>query len=73
MEAIAISCIKCCQKNFIHRDNSHQLLGFDFMVDNNLNVWLIEINCSPSLDKSNTTLGKLIEELSEDYIKVIVD
>ena len=35
-----------------NRKNSFEFLGYDFMVDENLKVWLIEVNSSPSMDLS---------------------
>ena len=43
------------------------------MIDSSMKVWLLEVNSSPSMDKSNTVLTEMIKEMSEDYIKVIVD
>jgi len=34
------------------RKNAHELFGYDFMVDDNYNVWLIEVNSSPAMDYS---------------------
>ena len=36
----------------IHRENSFEMFGYDFMIDTNLHPWLIEVNCSPALDYS---------------------
>jgi D-alanine-D-alanine ligase-like ATP-grasp enzyme len=46
----------------VHRENSHEMFGYDFMVDTNLNVWLIEVNSSPSMELStvNSILLKLL-------------
>ena len=35
-----------------NRKNSFEFLGYDFMIDTDLKVWLIEVNSSPSMDYS---------------------
>ena len=32
------------------------MFGYDFMVDENYNVWFIEINSSPSMDYSTVLI-----------------
>lgn len=39
------------------RKKSFELLGYDFMIDQNMNVWLIEVNSSPTMEYS-TVLNK---------------
>jgi tubulin monoglycylase TTLL3/8 len=34
------------------RKNSFEILGYDFMIDNNMKPWLLEINSSPAMDYS---------------------
>lgn len=49
------------------------VLGFDFMLDENLNVWLIEINTSPSNDLSTPVTEKVIENFQRDQAKLYFD
>lgn len=39
-----------------NRKNSHELYGYDFMVDEQYNTWLIEINSSPAMDYSTVII-----------------
>lgn len=49
------------------------VLGFDFMIDADLNVWLIEINTSPSNELSTPVTAKVIETFQRDQIKLFCD
>jgi tubulin monoglycylase TTLL3/8 len=47
-----------------NRKNSFEFFGYDFMVDEALNVWLIEVNSSPSMDtKDQPVLKKLVKSV----------
>ena len=41
----------------VQRENTHEMFGYDFMVDTNFNVWLIEVNSSPSMEHSTVRLS----------------
>lgn len=43
------------------------------MVDDKFKVWLIEVNSSPDFSYSTHVTEKLVKEVSEDLIKVIID
>lgn len=58
------------QESLQSRPNSHELFGYDFVVDENLNVWLIEVNCSPSLEHSTPVTARMCAEMMEDLFKV---
>lgn len=50
-----------------------ELFGYDFMVDEDFNVWLIECNTNPSLAESAKYLEALIPRMIEDMIKLTID
>ena len=43
------------------------------MIDEDFNVWLIEVNTNPSLVESSIYLKDLIPRMIDDLIKVTVD
>ena len=43
------------------------------MVDDLFNPWLIEINTSPAMDYSTEITERMVKEMSEDLIKVVID
>ena len=49
------------------------MFGYDIMVDEDFNCWLIEINSSPAMDYSTHVTERLVKMCLEDTIKVVVD
>ena len=45
---------------FVSSKNCLEHLGYDFLIDENFNPWLIEINSSPSMDYSTVLFIKTI-------------
>lgn len=60
MRNSVVKSLVCVQDMVENRQNSFELYGYDFMIDENLKTWLIEINSSPSMDYSTVTLIALI-------------
>ena len=59
--------------NPAHRKNSFELLGYDFMLDDDLNVYLIEINSNPCLDLCCPHLDLNLPLLISDTLQVGLD
>lgn len=55
------------------RANTFQVLGWDFMIDHDLRVWLIECNRSPDLMPTTSVTKDLTEELFKDIAKMFCD
>jgi tubulin monoglycylase TTLL3/8 len=53
-EAVTWS-LAACSELIVNRPKSFELLGYDFMLDEDLQVWLIEVNTSPAMDYSTVT------------------
>jgi len=55
MKSQVIASILCCQDRVSNRPNSLEIFGFDFCLDEDLGVWLIEVNASPDFSFSSVT------------------
>lgn len=65
MKQIVINILKSVEDMITYRKKSVELYGFDFMIDDNLKPWIIEINSSPAMDYS--TVNKI-----KDSINIII-
>ena len=57
----------------VHQKYTFELLGYDFIIDELLNVVLIEVNTNPCLEESNTLLRKMIPRMLDDLLNVTMD
>ena len=55
------------------RQNSFEIFGYDFMLDEDLKPWLIEVNTNPCLELSSPYLARLIPAMVENSLKIAVD
>ena len=50
---------KVTQKNF-------EIFGFDFILDTDFKVWLLEVNSKPSLNTNDPVLKSIIPDMLEE-------
>jgi hypothetical protein len=56
-----------------NKKSSFEIFGYDFIVDSQFKLWLIEINTNPCLEESSNLLKKLIPRMVDDALKLTLD
>jgi hypothetical protein len=59
--------------NSAGRDNCFELLGFDFLVDEDLRLWLLEVNVNPYLGIPNSYIEGLLPKMLHDLFGLVLD
>ena len=55
------------------RKNIFELFGFDFILDEEFRIWLLEINTNPYLGTPNDEMKILVPNMMEDLVSIVVD
>lgn len=55
------------------RRGCFELFGYDFILDEDFNTWLIEVNTNPCIEESSKILKVLIPRMLDDMLKLSVD
>ena len=56
-----------------NRKFSYVILGYDFMIDINFNIWLIEINKNSGLSFSSPLIEMLLPRMMDDSFRLTID
>lgn len=63
-----------CQKIDPARlQNSFELFGYDFMLDENFKLYLIEVNTNPSLEVCCALMSRLVPDLLDNTFRIALD
>jgi Tubulin-tyrosine ligase family len=55
------------------RVNTFEVYGYDFMLDEDFRIYLIEVNTNPCLELSSPLLARLIPNMMENALRIVVD
>lgn len=71
MQKIATDAMRACSGGIdpAKLENNFEIFGMDFMIDANIEVWLIEINTNPCLELSCPLLGCIIPKMVENTLE----
>jgi len=75
MKSLATDTIRAVYKKIDPKWHNHtfELFGYDFMIDEDFKVWLIEVNTNPCLELSSSHLARLIPNVVECALKLAID
>ncbi len=59
--------------NKFGRKGCFEIFGYDFMLDKDLNPFLIEINTNPGFEISSPLISKLVPRMIDDALRLTVD
>jgi hypothetical protein len=57
----------------MRRNHSFELFGFDFMIDEDFRIYLIEANTNPCFDTSCPLLARIIGNVIDTSFKIALD
>ena len=55
------------------RNFCFEIFGYDFMMDTNLNVYLLEINSNPGLEISSPWIKAIVPRMIDDALRLTID
>lgn len=55
------------------RKNIFELFGFDFLLDEDFRLWLIEINTNPYLGTPSKEMATVVPRMIDDLLKITLD
>ena len=75
MKEIIIKTIYAVRKTIDphRRKYTFELFGYDFILDENFNTWLIEVNTNPCLEESSQLLKDILPRMLEDMFQLTID
>lgn len=55
------------------KQHCFEIFGYDYILDNEFNTWLIEANTNPCLEESSEILKMLLPRMLNDAFKLSID
>ena len=73
-DLIELSCYSVKSKiNCNQRQNSFEIFGYDFIMDGEFNVYLLEVNTNPGYEESSPLIKMLVPRMLDDALRLSID
>lgn len=73
MKDLIIHSLKAIKGKLKIRKYTFELIGYDFIVDEDLQSYIIEVNTNPCIEESSQLLKMLIPRMIDDMFRITVD
>jgi hypothetical protein len=70
---MTFKCVESVKLNPNFKKHTFEIFGYDFMIDEKLKPWLIEVNTNPCLDVTSKLLGSYLPRMINDAFKITLD
>lgn len=71
LQEAMVHIVRMTQESFYKHSGVYELLGVDFMLDENLNLWYLETNASPVLSSTNKEKAKALRKMMVDMFEIV--
>jgi Tubulin-tyrosine ligase family len=68
-----IHSLKAIKGKLKFRKYTFELVGYDFILDEDLQSYIIEVNTNPCIEESSQLLKTLVPRMLDDMFKITVD
>lgn len=73
-DLIELSCYSVKGKiNYKERQNSFEIFGYDFIMDSEFNIYLLEVNTNPGYEESSPLIKMLVPRMLDDALRLSID
>jgi len=73
MHQIMTTCFHSVRQKLHRRAGTFDLLGFDFLIDDDFKVWLLEVNINPALHTNCQVLMNLLPGVVDETLKLVIE
>lgn len=73
MTDLIVDSMKAVKGKMTVHKNTFELLGYDFIIDEQLNTIIIEVNTNPCLEESNQLLKHMLPRMLDDMFNITMD